>query len=73
MGALMFWLLASQLKSININNEYREYDLDRKAVYRHENITLSNFETSLRFFWGIAEFSEGWDSLNNPYVEFKGH
>ena len=36
-------------------------------------MTMQNFENSFKFFFGVADFSEGWDSLNNPYLEFKGH
>ena len=38
-----------------------------------ENITLGNFNESLNFIFGIANYDEDWDPLNNPYVEFKGH
>ena len=37
------------------------------------NVTFDRFDNSLNFFWGIANYSENWDSLNNPYVRFHGH
>ena len=80
MGAVMLWLMALQLRSIDVTDVlHREIQMRRKDVLFDRtslpaiNMTMANFESSFRFFWGIAEFADGWDSLNNPYVEFKGH
>ena len=39
------------------------------------NVSLTNYNRSMNFFWGISYDgqSEDFDSLNNPYVEFRGH
>ena len=38
-----------------------------------ENITLGNYNESLNLIFGLANYDEDWDPLNNPYVDFKGH
>ena len=36
------------------------------------NITLGNFENSLHFIFGLANFDGDWDILNNPYIKYSG-
>ena len=63
----------------------REVDMVRKATLFTEerrpqlengvdlNITMDQFENSLNFFFGIVDVRTDFDSLNNPYIEFKAH
>ena len=59
--------------------EDRDADISKNLLVFNEDhrppeqISFGNFENSLNVIFGLVYDDAGWDILNNPYVEFRGH
>lgn len=75
-ACLFFWIFINSMLRIYKNREadmVDKIDMFDEAKRPLENITMQEFNNSLKFFWGIVKTDEPWDVLNNPYIEFTAH
>ena len=73
---MILGLMGYLIFRLNTIYQTREYDYRwREITYTQDqmnnlNVTLGKYNNSLNFFFGLAEYSQDFDILNNPYVEY---
>lgn len=71
----MFWLSISAARQIFEDNDAemkKKIDMFNEERRPQEEIDFLAFEESMNIIFGLANYDENWDILNNPYVEYKG-
>ena len=65
-------LQVNKIYSTN-ENSYERRDLTYSVEQMNEmNYTLGQFKDNFRMNFGFANWDPNFDSLNNPYVQFRG-